>query len=106
MPILRANLARATAQAIESFKSEHPKYGRVLQETIDRKRAERETHLYFGMQEGRLVPKAEYMAVMQDLGFTEATSESLYPELMDISYKLAKKRGTPASRTERSILVS
>jgi hypothetical protein len=38
---------------------------------------------------------------MQDLGFSQAISERLYPELMDISRKLSRKR----DEIERSILI-
>jgi hypothetical protein len=42
----------------------------------------------------------DYMNVMSDLGFTEATARTLYPELMDVSRKMSRQRDE-----ERSILV-
>jgi hypothetical protein len=54
------------------------------------------------MNEGCRITSNDYMGVMTDLGFTEATARDLYPELMDVSRNLAKQR----DEGERSILVN
>ena len=56
--------------------------------------------MYFGMHEGKRLTESDYMGVMTGLGFTEGTARSLYPELMDVSRKLSRKRGE-----ERRILI-
>ena len=93
--------ARGMKEGIEKFEAEFPKYGRILRGYIEEQRTVRETHLYFGMNEGSKISANDYMAVMQDLGFTPATAERLYPELMDISRKIARKRDE-----ERSVLIN
>ena len=40
------------------------------------------------------------MGVMKSLGFTEAISRDLYPELMEVSRKLSRKRDE-----ERSVMI-
>ena len=92
--------ARGMRDGIEEFANRHPQYGKILNGIIEEKRVERETYLYFGVQPGCRLTADDYMGVMQSLGFTEGTARSLYPELMDISYKLSRKRGE-----ERSILI-
>lgn len=92
--------ARGMREGIEEFSKKFPQYGRILEGLIAEKRVESETHLYFGLQEGRRLTADDYMGVMQNLGFTESTSRSLYPELMEISRNLSKKR-----EEERSILI-
>jgi len=57
--------------------------------------------MYFGMHEGRRLTAEDYMGVMRDLGFSDGVAANLYPELMDISYKMARKR----DETERRILI-
>jgi hypothetical protein len=52
------------------------------------------------MNEGCRLTAEDYIGVMTDLGFTEATAQRLYPELMNVSYKMARK-----GSQERSILV-
>ncbi len=93
--------ARGVKEGIEKFAQEFPKYGAILQGYIEEQRTVREKYLYFGMHEGCKVTSGDYMDVMTNLGFTPATAERLYPELMDISRKLARKR----DETERSILL-
>jgi len=93
--------ARGMKEGIEKFEENFPKYGRILRGYIEEQRTVRETHLYFGMNEGSKISANDYMAVMQDLGFTPATAERLYPELMDISRKIARKRDE-----ERSVLIN
>ncbi len=92
--------ARGMRDGIEEFASRYPQYGKILNGIIEEKRVERETHLYFGMKDGCRITAEDYLSVMENLGFTESTSRSLYPELMDISRNLSRKRDE-----ERSILI-
>lgn len=92
--------ARGMKEGIEKFEENFPRYGRILRGYIEEQRKFRETHLYFGMNSGCRLTSSDYMSVMKNLGFTEATAERLYPELMDISRKMSRKRGE-----ERSIMV-
>ncbi|MBT3642432.1 hypothetical protein HN604_01960 [archaeon] len=93
--------ARGMRNGIDAFSSEHPRYGAILNGYIEEERARTETHLYFGMQEGSRLTSNDYMGVMTNLGLSEGVAEGLYPELMNISYKLARKR----DEGERSILI-
>ena len=92
--------ARGIREGVDEFSKKFPQYGKILNGIIEEKRVERETHLYFGLQEGRRLTADDYMGVMKNLGFTEVTARSLYPELMDISRNLSRKRDE-----ERSILI-
>lgn len=92
--------ARGMKKGIEKFEGEFPRYGKILRGYVEEQRALSETHLYFGMNEGCRITSNDYMKVMTDLGFTELTAERLYPELMDISRRLSRKRDE-----ERSILI-
>lgn len=93
--------ARGMRNGIEAFSAEYPRYGTILNGYIEEERARTETHLHFGMYEGCRLTSKDYMGVMTNLGFSEGVAESLYPELMNISYNLAKKR----DEIERSILI-
>lgn len=93
--------ARGMKEGIEKFDTEFPKYGQILRGYIEEQRTLREVYLYFGVRDNCRLTSQDYMSVMQDLGFSAATSERLYPELMDISRKLARKR----EESERSILI-
>ena len=93
--------ARGMKQGIEKFEDQFPKYGRILRGYIEEQRTIRETHLYFGVQDGCRITSRDYLGIMSDLGFSPAISVRLYPELMDISRKLARKR----DESERSILI-
>jgi hypothetical protein len=92
--------ARGMREGIEAFAKDYPKYAEILQGYIDEKRAEREVHLRFEMNEGCRITADDYIGVMTDLGFSEAMSRELYPVLMEVSRNLSKKRGE-----ERSILI-
>jgi len=92
--------ARGMAEGIEEFKSLYPDEGKVLQEIIDETRAQKETHLYFGMNPGCRITADDYRQVMTDLGFTSGMAEELYPALMDVSRKLSRQRGE-----ERSVMI-
>ena len=94
-------VARGMRDGIELFCEAYPRYGKILNGIIEEKRAKREIHLYFGMHEGCRLTSEDYLGVMTNLGFTEATGKSLYEELMDISYKMARAR----NETERSVLI-
>ena len=93
--------ARGMRQGIEAFKELHPRYGTILEGLIAEQRVASETHLYFGMNENCRITADDYIGVMMEIGFTEAIAKRLYPELMDISRNLARKR----DETERSILI-
>lgn len=92
--------ARGMRDGVEEFGRKFPQYGKILNGIIEEKRVEREKHLYFGLNEGRRLTADDYMGVMRNLGFTESTARSLYPELMDISRNLSRQRNE-----ERSILI-
>ena len=93
--------ARGMKEGVEKFENQFPKYGRILRGYIEEQRTVREKYLVFGMNDGCRITSKDYMGVMQNLGFSPAISERLYPELMDISHKLKRKR----DETERSILI-
>jgi hypothetical protein len=93
--------ARGMKEGIEKFEKNFPKYGRILRGYIEEQRTVREKYLVFGMNNGCRITSQDYMGVMKELGFTPAIAERLYPELMDISHKLKRKR----DETERSILI-
>jgi len=92
--------ARGMKEGIEKFSDEFPRHGKILKGYIEEQRAKSETHLYFGMQNGRKLTADDYIGVMKDLGFSEQAARSLYPELMSVSRNLARKRDE-----ERSILI-
>jgi len=92
--------ARGMKEAVAEFGAEFPKYGRILQGKIDEKRTSRETHLYFGTNEGSRLTADDYIGVMTDLGFTESGAKRLYPELMSISRNMSRKRDE-----ERSVMI-
>lgn len=92
--------ARGMKDGIEEFSKRHPKYGAELQALIEEKRDERETHLYFGLNEGCRLTEADYVGVMKSLGYTEAAAQNIYPALMETSRAISRKRDE-----ERRILV-
>ena len=94
--------ARGMKAGIDKFKEKYPRQGKILQGYIEQEGKVPETNLYFGMNEGRRLSWQDYMGVMMDLGFTQGTAQRLYPELMDVSRNMARKR----DETERSILIS
>lgn len=93
--------ARSMKEAVTEFAGEFPKYGEILLGKIAEKRVKKETHLYFGMQEGRRLTSADYMGVMTGMGISEARAEGLYLELMEVSRNLSRQRGGQ----ERSIMI-
>ncbi len=92
--------ARGMTEGIEEFTRQHPKYGELLSAIIEEKRSERENHLYFGMNEGSRLSSEDYVGILMNLGFTEATTRNLYPELIDVSRKISRKRDE-----ERRVLI-
>ena len=92
--------ARGMREAIDEFAKKYPREGKILEGLIAEQRKAREINLYFEMYEGCRLTAEDYMHVMTSLGFTEATAERLYPELMDISRKMAKKK-----QDERSLML-
>ncbi len=92
--------ARGMKEGIDEFSKRHPRYGAELQSLIDEKRDERETHLYFGLNDGCRLSDSDYIGVMKSLGYTEAGAQSLYPALMETSRKISRKRDE-----ERRILI-
>ena len=92
--------ARGMKEGIELFDQKFPKYGKILRGYIEAQRALRETHLYFGVNEGCRLTADDYMGVMTGLGLSEKVSRDLYPELMQVSRNLSKQRDE-----ERSVLI-
>jgi|SRR3989344_3283086 len=92
--------ARGIREGVEEFSKKFPNYGKILNGLIEEKRKEKETHLYFGMYENCRLTEADYIGVMQNLGFTETGARNLYPELMQVSRNLSRKRDE-----ERRILI-
>ena len=92
--------ARGMRKGIEAFSDAHPEHGRILNEMIESERSRSETHFYFGMHEGKRLTRDDYLGVMTDLGFSDYVATRLYPELMEISNKLSRKRDE-----DRSVLI-
>jgi len=92
--------ARGMKQGIDKFSEKYPRYGKILTGCIEEERQVREINLYFGVNEDCRLTSEDYIGVMTNLGFTEQTSRKLYPELMDISRNLSRKRDE-----ERSVLI-
>ncbi|MBS3108780.1 hypothetical protein J4409_02815 [Candidatus Woesearchaeota archaeon] len=92
--------ARGMKEGIEVFSKEYPEHGKILKDYIEEQREEKELHLYFGLNSGCKLTADDYMGVMKSLGFTEAISRDLYPELMEVSRKLSRKRDE-----ERSVMI-
>ncbi len=92
--------ARGIKEAVAEFAEEFPKYGAILYGKIAEKRVLAEEHFYFGVNPGSKLSSEDYMGVMRSLGLSDTTARNLYPDLMDISRKLERKRDE-----ERSILV-
>jgi hypothetical protein len=84
--------ARTLKEGISAFSKKFPKYGKILDGLIAEKRAYKETHLYFGMNEGCRLTADDYVGVMTDLGFTEGQAVALYQPILDVSRKISRKR--------------
>lgn len=92
--------ARRIKEAVAEFQTAYPGPGAILKGMIEEKRIESERHLYFGVHKGARLTTEDYIAVIQSLGLSEQTARKLYPDLLNVSRKLAKER-----EEERSILV-
>lgn len=95
--------ARTVREAIDLFSVKYARHGKILEGYIEETRAGKETHLYFGMQNGCRLTSDDYLQVMTDLGFSEATAERLYPELMTVSRNLSRRKAREGE--ERSVLI-
>jgi len=86
------NKARRLKEAVTEFKKRYPKYGDALTQVIEEKRSRSETHLSFGTNPNAKLTADDYIGVMTSLGLSEQTSRNLYPDLVEISRRLKKKR--------------
>ena len=68
---------------------------------IEEERSVREDHFYFGVNNGCRLTADDYLGVMIGLGFTETTARRLYPELIETSRKMSRRR----KEEERSVLI-
>ena len=93
--------ARTMRAGIDAFKAAYPRQGDLLEGYIAEKRGVTETHLVFGMNEGRRITADDYRQVMSNLNYTPAMADQLYPVLMDISRNMRNKR----DEAERKILI-
>jgi hypothetical protein len=94
------NRARGMKEAIADFSQQFPKYGAILNGMVAEKRVRSEDHVYFGMNAGCRLTADDYIEVMTSVGLSEGSARSLYPDLMELSRKLAKARDE-----ERSVIV-
>jgi len=94
--------ARGMRDAVEMFKENHPREGKILEGYIQETRKVRERHLVFDTYAGKRISAEDYMKVMTDMGFTEPTARNFYPELMDVSRKIARSR----EDGERSLMLT
>ena len=92
--------ARGMKEAVAEFAQEFPKYGAILLGKVAEKRTLAEEHLYFGVQPGCRLTTDDYIAVMRSTGLSEGVARGLYPDLINVSRKLAKAR-----EEERSVIV-
>ena len=92
--------ARGIKEGMRMFEEHFPRYGAILRGLIEAQRGYKETHLYFGVNEGCRLTADDYMGVMTSLGLSERISQDLYPELMNLSRNMSKKR-----QEERSIMI-
>ena len=92
--------AKGMREGIAKFVKQFPREGKILEGYIAEQRKLTETQLYFGVNDGCKLTADDYMAVMADLGFSPVGAKRLYPELMNVSRNLARRR----KETERSIL--
>lgn len=92
--------ARGMKEAVAEFAAEFPKYGQILLGKVAEKRTLAENHLYFGVNAGCRLTTDDYVDVLQTLGLSEGAARSMYPDLLNVSRKLAKTR-----EEERSVIV-
>jgi hypothetical protein len=84
--------ARGAKEAIVEFSRDYPKYGAILNGMIEEKRMIAEKHLYFGVNPQCRLTTEDYVNVMQSIGLSQGTARELYPDLLNVSRKLAKER--------------
>ncbi|MFH1365058.1 MAG: hypothetical protein ABIH28_00545 [archaeon] len=92
--------AKNMREGIEKFKREFPEQGEILEKYIEEERTKKETHFYFGTNPECRLTTEDYLAVMKTMGFTEFSAIRLYPELLETSRALSRKRNE-----ERSVLI-
>ena len=92
--------ARGMKEAVAEFAAEFPKYGQILLEKVAEKRILAEEHLYFGVNTGCRLATDDYIEVIKSTGLSESVARGLYPDLINVSRKLAKSR-----EEERSVIV-
>ncbi len=93
--------ARGMKEGIELFCKRYPQYGKILTGMIEEEREVRETHLYFGMKDGKRLTADDYLGVMANLGFGPVSAKNLYHELIEVSRDIKRKR----QENERSIML-
>jgi hypothetical protein len=93
--------ARGMAAGIKEFCDRHPNYGDELRGLIAEQRTTREPTLYFGMNEGCRLTGEDYLAVLGDIGFSEAQAQRFYEPLIEASRKISRARADG----QRSILI-
>jgi|TARA_B100001971_G_C18152139_1_gene516428 hypothetical protein len=93
--------AKDIRAGIQEFAEEFPQYGTILNGMIEKQRVKKETHLYFGMQDGRRLTNDDYLSVLEDMGLGPVTAQKYSDVALDISRNLSKKR----EETERSVLI-
>ena len=72
----------------------------LIEDCSNEKRMSSERHLYFGVHNGARLTTDDYIGVMKSLGLSEQVARNLYPDLINVSRKLANSR-----EETRSILV-
>jgi len=84
--------ARGLREGVDAFSEQYPKYGKILNGLIEQTRTEKETHLYFGMNDGKRLTADDYLGVIKNLGFSETVAKSLYTEIIEVSRNISRKR--------------
>jgi len=92
--------ARGMAEGIEKFCENYPTEGKILSGYIAEQRKVSETHLYFGMNEGKRLTEDDYSMVLKSMGYSEGMAKNMYPVLIEASRKLSKARDE-----ERSVMI-
>jgi len=92
--------ARGMKEAVSEFAQQFPDYGAILLGKITEKRKIAEEHLYFGVNTGCRLTTDDYITALQSTGLSEGTARTMYPDLINVSRKLARER-----EEERSTIV-
>ena len=93
--------ARDMRAGVEQYCKEFPQEGKILNGMIEHERVKKETHLQFGMQEGKRLTRGDYIGVLTDMGLGPVTAEKYCDVALDISRDLSRKRGYE----DRSVLI-